>query len=240
MACTCRQLTTNTKLSPARWSIERRDLVAPCSLPPRSFSTSASSSSSTPWFVQQEDESSTSTPSRDQSSSNPTRLATAPEPTEPPTHLSPALHGLHRHLSVSPFLDKTTLTYINAREADPDSTWVDWVVLATLRAGRERGIRGAVESVRQYLATNPIVLSEHSQPFAPESNKPIISGLPPPPSRHARSKKGGQVTRQDNDWAMLDAGDVVVHVMTADARELWDIETLWQKVQKDSNRTMTV
>ncbi|KAM0788416.1 hypothetical protein ACM66B_001553 [Microbotryomycetes sp. NB124-2] len=197
----------------------------------RHFSTAPSA---TPWFVEDDVESSTPSTSavNDDAAS---RLATAPTPTEPPEHLHSALHGLHKHLSVSPFLDKSSLTYINAREADPDSTWVDWIVIATLRAGRERGIRGAVESVRQYLASHPIDLKQDSSsPFAPPSNKPVISGLPPPPSKHARSKKGGQVTRQDNDWAMLDAGDVVVHVMTLDARETWDIEMLWKRVERDT------
>ncbi|KAK4051820.1 hypothetical protein OIV83_002525 [Microbotryomycetes sp. JL201] len=194
----------------------------------------SSGPSSTPWFVEDDSLPSNQRTIKDNDNANP-RLATTPAPTAPPEHLHAALHGLHAHLSVSPFLDKSTLTYINAREADPDSTWVDWIVLATLRAGRERGIRGAVESIRQYLATNPIDLGHANvSPFAPPSNKPVVSGLPPPPSKHARSKKGGQVTRQDNDWAMLDAGDVVVHVMTLDARETWDIETLWKRVEKDS------
>lgn len=97
-----------------------------------------------PWFVD---------PSSAPSSLSPAAapLATAPVPTLPPSHLSPALHPLHDHLSVSPFFDKEALTYIHAREKDPEGSWCDWVVIATLREGRERGIRGAAEGVRTFV-----------------------------------------------------------------------------------------
>lgn len=97
-----------------------------------------------PWFV---DPSSLPAAPAEQ---GPT-LATAPTPTAPPAHLDASLHPLHEHLSVSPFLDKHSITYINAREADPESTWVDWVVIATLRMGREGGLRGAIEGVRVFV-----------------------------------------------------------------------------------------
>lgn len=96
------------------------------------------------------------------------------------------------------------------------------------------------QSLRQ-LAANPIELSPEpsTAPFAPPSSRPVVTGLPPSPSKHARSRKGaqgGQVTRSEQDWAMLDAGDVVVHVMTADARDNWAIEKLWENVERDTKR----
>lgn len=30
-----------------------------------------------------------------------------------------------------------------------------------------------------------------------------------------------------DDWVLLDAGDVVIHLMSADAREFYDLESLW-------------
>lgn len=33
---------------------------------------------------------------------------------------------------------------------------------------------------------------------------------------------------------MLDAGNVVVHVMTSDAREHWGIEELWRGVERET------
>ena len=113
----------------------------------RNLSTSCTRlSTDLPWFVDPPPSPSTST-TTDTSAT----LATAPVPTRPPSHLSPPLFPLHDHLSVSPFFDKDTLTYIHAREADPMGSWCDWVVICTLKEGRERGLRGAVEGVRSYV-----------------------------------------------------------------------------------------
>ena len=30
-----------------------------------------------------------------------------------------------------------------------------------------------------------------------------------------------------DDWVLVDAGDVVIHLMSADAREFYDLESLW-------------
>ena len=32
----------------------------------------------------------------------------------------------------------------------------------------------------------------------------------------------------DSDWVLLDLGDVIVHVMTAAARQFYDLERLWK------------
>ena len=31
----------------------------------------------------------------------------------------------------------------------------------------------------------------------------------------------------EDDWVLVDAGDVVIHLMSADAREFYDLESLW-------------
>ena len=60
-------------------------------------------------------------------------------------------------------------------------------------------------------------------------------------SRHIKSlannvvvecKKTGEAPigvegEQSNEWVLVDFGDVVVHVMTATAREFYDLEKLW-------------
>lgn len=98
-----------------------------------------------PWFVDPE-----TAPTASPQPASP-QLATAPVPSPPPPHLPQALHSLHNYLSTSPFLDRDELAYIHAREADPEGSWCDWVVVATLKEGRERGIRGAVEGVRRHV-----------------------------------------------------------------------------------------
>ena len=30
-----------------------------------------------------------------------------------------------------------------------------------------------------------------------------------------------------DDWVLVDAGDVIIHLMSADAREFYDLESLW-------------
>ncbi|MEH6345118.1 MAG: ribosome silencing factor [Bermanella sp.] len=37
----------------------------------------------------------------------------------------------------------------------------------------------------------------------------------------------GSEGRGDSDWVLIDLGDVVVHVMTAQSREYYDLESLW-------------
>ena len=31
----------------------------------------------------------------------------------------------------------------------------------------------------------------------------------------------------DDDWVLVDAGDVIVHLMSSEAREFYDLESLW-------------
>ena len=125
----------------------------------RSFTSSVASLTSSsdaplPWFVDP------STLPAAPTSAAPKR-AVALEILPPPPELPDTLHGLHAHLSVSPFLNRDAITFINAREADPENTWVDWVVICTLKRGREGGLRGAIEGVRSFVRRSSPHLPTH-------------------------------------------------------------------------------
>ncbi|NVL26892.1 ribosome silencing factor [Pseudomonas syringae pv. actinidiae] len=40
----------------------------------------------------------------------------------------------------------------------------------------------------------------------------------------------------DSDWVLLDLGDVIVHVMTAAARQFYDLERLWKGCRTEPRR----
>ena len=78
----------------------------------------------------------------------------------PPSTVPPFLHPLWTHLFESPFLEQSTIKFIDERalesvgtaegdDADRSVTsFVDWKIVASLRNGRERGIRGACDGVK--------------------------------------------------------------------------------------------
>ena len=146
LACTCahaarRPLRSSTRRTFASTSQQFSTSTPPSSAPP---SSTPPPSAPLPWFVD---------PTAVPPPIIPTapKLATAPIPLPPPEELPSSLHPLHAHLSVSPFLNRDAITFINAREADPESSWTDWIVICTLRRGREGGLRGAIEGVRSFV-----------------------------------------------------------------------------------------
>jgi len=43
----------------------------------------------------------------------------------------------------------------------------------------------------------------------------------------------GSEGRGNSDWVLIDLGDLVVHIMTAQAREYYDLESLWANLKID-------
>ncbi len=42
----------------------------------------------------------------------------------------------------------------------------------------------------------------------------------------------GEEGKGDSDWVLLDMDDVIVHMMTASARQFYDLERLWQGAEQ--------
>ena len=45
----------------------------------------------------------------------------------------------------------------------------------------------------------------------------------------------GAEGRGNSDWVLIDLGDIIVHVMTAQAREFYDLERLWGSPEDSDN-----
>ncbi|MDF1762296.1 MAG: ribosome silencing factor [Oleibacter sp.] len=53
-------------------------------------------------------------------------------------------------------------------------------------------------------------------------------------AKHAGLKPNGTEGRAASDWVLIDLIDVVVHVMTDQARHFYDLERLWGEPQEDT------
>ncbi|MCL2759177.1 MAG: ribosome silencing factor [Treponema sp.] len=47
--------------------------------------------------------------------------------------------------------------------------------------------------------------------------------------RSSRTK--GSYKNQDDEWRLIDLGSVIIHLMTSDARDFYELERLWRPLQ---------
>lgn len=48
----------------------------------------------------------------------------------------------------------------------------------------------------------------------------------------------GSEGRETNEWVLVDLGDVLVHVMSSDARAFYDLERLWTQLPSDTETSL--
>ncbi|POW12882.1 hypothetical protein PSTT_04157 [Puccinia striiformis] len=176
-------------------------------LEPIKIINSAPAQSDQPWFV--DDESTDSSPTTLQQeqeleledySGNDLRTTTTGPPTPPPTNLPADLQDLYSHLISSPFFDPSSISFIDAKKSHMgDAAWTDWVLIVSLRTGRENALEGKQMSVRLE-GTNSL------------STTTTSTG-----------------TSNSTAWAMVDAGKVVIHILNHHSRQVYDLESVWKK-----------
>ncbi|KAI0048533.1 hypothetical protein FA95DRAFT_1557890 [Auriscalpium vulgare] len=193
---------------PRAGACPRRLVTHTLSQHPRTLSTV----SPTPWFVDPEEA------ARLQRHAPPHLPASAPTLPPLPAAAPPAIRALHAQLAQSPLLEPDALlvrepipqppgpplpyappkgrrrrggTYFGEGFLEPGGIW-SWVVLAQVKEGTEK--RGAIDSVVRIV-------------------RKTLLHLEPPLGLPKNSRK--DIT---DGWAMLDAGDFAVHVLSKDAR----------------------
>jgi hypothetical protein len=79
-------------------------------------------------------------------------LASAKPAAPPPPHIPRHFLALYEYLVTSPFFDPDSVVFVDARAVNGDGALWEWVVVATLRPGRERSIRGAADGVKDIVS----------------------------------------------------------------------------------------
>ncbi|KAF9005598.1 hypothetical protein BDQ17DRAFT_1239785 [Cyathus striatus] len=198
--------------------------LAPILIKPFSTSTTPRAAAGVPWFVDHEERPSFSLNEPPHIARNPSAFPAVPEDAPEP------LKALHAQLATSPHLDPSTLvvsrpvtpsvgpplplrvphgkrgrggTYAGTSELEFEGGIWSWIVMAQVKEGTEN--RGAIESVVRVV------------------RKVLLSAEPPlvlPPKSRRQMAAG---------WAMIDAGNYAVHILSKEAREKYFNQERWSE-----------
>jgi len=188
----------------------------------RGLSSARPNFSPTPWFVDEETDSSVVPEQSDLANRKHEGRAVARH-VPPPNNIPNHLRELHAHLITLPLLDSVSVVCASSRDisledslparrphgkrkrggssygsdgvGDPSPIW-EWILEADLKEGAEK--RGAVEAVLR------------------SATKTLAEGFPdvPLPTKAALRKSG-------DGWGFLDLGDSAIHILSKDAKRKW-------------------
>ncbi|CAH7673769.1 hypothetical protein PPACK8108_LOCUS8661, partial [Phakopsora pachyrhizi] len=124
-----------------------------------------------PWFVQDKN----LIPSTDQPSStiggSPTATPLLLLLSPPPSNVSDNLRSLYQNLIRSPFFDKYSITFIDAKLNKGHKALTNWVILVNLSQDQENSIRGATESTHYLISSLGLI----DEPIRVEGNNQLAS-----------------------------------------------------------------
>ena len=147
------------------------------------------------------------------------------EPKPVPANLPVHLEAFHEELLKSPYFDE--VVFIDAKKRDP-MAYCSWVVVCQLKPGRERGIRGAALTTKQHVCAQHLSLGIYSMFCAYSQLYRTLRSASPPEIDSSKVLSIEGISEAEPQWALIDATNVIVHVMTAKGRNTWDVEGVWQ------------
>ena len=91
--------------------------------------------------------------------------------------------------------------------------WTDFFIIATVASGVH--LQGILRHVKEFAATQGLSIQRWTQK---DRNASSVGGA----GSSGSSNNGSQ-----GGWSLIDMGTVVIHLMTAQSREFYELEALW-------------
>ena len=214
--CPSRHYPRQSRQAPTRRPIDSH-------LPPlvERETSSAAPDDARPWYLDEIDQ----TPA-------PAAVSPAAPPRYSPQDLPPEMFQLYQDLTNEANLEPASIAILDAQAATDDGvTWCDWIVVCSLRAGRETTIRGTVLTVKScvrhrfsWVARSPFIELIISLPQLQDALRRLY-----PDANQSPPVRVDGLRPNEPVWACLDGGPIVLHVMTPRARLTWRVEEHWEK-----------